>query len=119
MSNNGNERIARSIHLFLCDHVKWEKVLERVQTIKKQLKRALEPVPSDDTCSASEVCCAMCSNKDECTMIVDEQQGFKICLGSDGQGCGGREHVERLDLPAFRDGRCTYTRTVLAPILSG
>ena len=22
-------------------------------------------------------------------MIVDDQQGFKICLGSDGQGCGG------------------------------
>jgi len=89
MSNNGNERIARSIHLFLCDHVKWEKVLERVQTIKQQLKRTLEPVPSDESCYASEVCCAVCSNTDERTIIVDEQQGFKICLGSDGQGCGG------------------------------
>ena len=32
MSNNSNECIARSIHLVLCDHVKWEKVLERKPT---------------------------------------------------------------------------------------
>ena len=89
MSNNGNETIAKSIHLFLCDHVTWEKVLERVQTIKQQLKRTVDIVPSDDTCPVSEVCCPVCHNKDERLMIVDDQQGFKICLGSDGQGCGG------------------------------
>ena len=65
------------------------KVLERVQTIKQQLKHTLDPVPSDYTFSASGICCAVCTNTDERTMIVEGQEGFKICLGSDRPGCGG------------------------------
>ena len=50
--------------LMVSDHVKWEKVLERVQTINEQLQRAVNNAPSDER-----------------MMIVGDQQGFKICLG--------------------------------------
>ena len=89
MSNIGNGTIAKSIHLFLWDHVTWAKVRECAQTIKQQLKMTVDIVPSDDTCTLSQVCCVICNNKDKQLMIVDNQQGFKCCLSSDGQGCGG------------------------------
>ena len=84
-----NEELVKEVHLFLCDHIKWEKIMERVATIREQLKRHLSTVPADDEAREQFLCCEICGCSDNRCMITDEQLGFKICLGKDGGGCGG------------------------------
>ena len=76
-----------TLHQELCPHVTWNKVTERVQTIKVQLKREIMSLP---TCIPEHVSleCPMCKNTDETKFIVDDGEGSQICLGSDGLGCG-------------------------------
>ena len=41
-------KLVKDVHLFLCDYIKWEKIIKRVTTIHEQLKRHLSTVPADD-----------------------------------------------------------------------
>ena len=90
--NNNNtdpHSLLREIHLFLCDHVSHAKIMERVHTIKEQLKRPLSLLPVDNTPKIAPLCCTVCGNTNEYHTVMDYAQGLQICLGEDGQGCGG------------------------------
>ena len=85
------------IRLFLCPEIPMDKIVERVQVVRKQLERDIETglVPMIPDYRA--VMCPMCQNTDEGRMIRDVSQGTLICTGSDGLGCGALIQENRLD----------------------
>ena len=76
------------VRLFLCPHVKMEKIVARAEVLKEQLKRVL-PQLCVEIETRSTLVCPICTNCDERNMITDHSQGVTICLGEDGNGCGG------------------------------
>ena len=92
MNSDGHYRfcnltIMDSLHSFLCPNVPFSKILERVETIMKQIARETDTIP----CGVEEykcVYCPLCCNQDERYTVLDDNQGMMICLGPDGRGCG-------------------------------
>ena len=73
------------VHQFLCPHVSMDKIVDRTEVLKEQLKRLLP-----DVCVEKEtppvLVCTICNNSDDQTMITHHTQGILICLGVDGLG---------------------------------
>ena len=105
MSNFNNDSLFEEVHLYLCDHVSRPKIMERVQTIKEQLKRDTDKIPVDDVLRIQPYSCEVCCNTNHRTMVTDEQMGIMICLGPDGAGCGGvvQENMMRQQEVFFMD----------------
>jgi hypothetical protein len=76
-----------TLHLFLSPHTPFSKIMERSETILKQLQRQEDTLPYALD-SAQHMHCQVCGNRNETYTITDEYQGMIICLGTDGQGCG-------------------------------
>jgi hypothetical protein len=76
-----------NLHFFLCPHVPFSKILERVETIMKQMGREVSTSPYGIEDYRS-IYCSICKNKDERFTVLDDNQGMMICLGRDGHGCG-------------------------------
>ena len=85
------------LRLFLCPEIPMEKIVERVQVVRKQLDRTVDtglvPVIPD----YRPYQCQVCQNEDESRMIQDYSRGTLICLGKDGLGCGGVIQENRMD----------------------
>ena len=98
MSNTIPSDILEQLRLFLCDHVSWPKILERVHSVQEQLKRTVDTIPVDNDPKKACLCCDVCGNTNDYNMIHDHGMGFLICLGEDGQGCGiVQENMLRAD----------------------
>jgi hypothetical protein len=75
------------LHQFLCPIVPFSKVLERVETILKQMGRVVDSIPHGEV-ELKSIHCSLCRNHNEHNTVLDDVQGLMICLGRDGQGCG-------------------------------
>lgn len=75
------------IHNFLCPSTPFSKVIERSETIMKQMQRETEQPPISDN-KVLTYDCELCGNTNEDNCIIDHTQGITICMGLDGRGCG-------------------------------
>lgn len=66
-----------------------ESIVERVQVVRKQLERTVDTGLVPMIPDYRPIVCPVCQNTDEGLMIRDVSQGFLICTGNDGLGCGG------------------------------
>ena len=84
-----------NIRLFLCPEIPMEKIVERVQVVRKQLERDVDTGLVPMIPYYRQIICPMCHNTDEGRMI--RAQGILICTGSDGLGCGAVIQENRLE----------------------
>ena len=85
------------IRLFLCPEIPMDKIVERVQVVRKQLERDVDTGLVPMIPDYRPIVCPLCHNTDEGRMIRDVSQGILICTGSDGLGCGAIIQENRLE----------------------